>query len=358
MPRNYIVVRDSWPSKTLAVTTSANSAIAPAISTPLDVPSLSKRLGVRESPAPPRSTAQWEMVIPKMDRPVAKAMPVPLSPSAPTPAPEFVLTAAPESVPAAASTMPAPQSGSAGDLFRTASLLTEKPSVQERVKRVVFAGWNAIPSAWKIGAAAALMTAASVLVWLRPDSPRKAASVPGRISAGTWIRERASFASAEPRIERQLILFRTAQDETNCSLEFDWKADSKGVGWVFRNSGTGNYYGGHIALLPSPTSPMLSVEHFTVIAGTESDRFRKTVPYSGNPLPIRVRMEVSEAAFTLYAEGKSVDYWIDRRLGSGDTGFYQENGEQPSIDFVQISLLKPPAQGYAGPFQTLLRSIQ
>ena len=338
------VARDAWLSRQSSE--SASTATAPRVAPPLDVSAPSKRLGVRESPVPEQSAAQWEMVIPKMPRPVAKAAPPPLPQASrpELPEPARVEFQGPVSESRTSATEP---------LFNTGSLLSGQPSSRTRLKRLVSRGWNAIPAAWRLGAAAAVVTGASVIVWQRPDPPRTTASVPEQAPAGTWVHERASFVSAEPRPERQLLLFRTSQNETNSSLEFDWKADPKGAGWIFRNSGNSNYYAGHIALLSYEPTPTLVVEHFAVIAGAESEHVRKLVPYSGNPSPLRVRMEVSEAAFTLFVENKSVDYWIDRRLGSGDSGFYQERGENPSIGFVQLSLLKPPAPGYAGPFHSL-----
>jgi len=128
---------------------------------------------------------------------------------------------------------------------------------------------------------------------------------------------------------------------------------------VLRDSDAGNYYAIRVALVPYRTPPVLAVEHFTVLNGTEGEHSRKLVDGAAeNDTALRIRMDVAGSAFTMYLQGKPADYWIDRRLSSGDMGFYEDGSEQLPVQFVQLSFPNPHGPGYVGEVQSLVKTSQ
>jgi hypothetical protein len=258
--------------------------------------------------ATPDSTAQWEMVIPKMVRPAAR--------------------------PAAERRPPAarlPQTEHAPSF-----------SILPRSSWAI---------AWKLTLAAAATIGLITWAWPRTEAPKLVSPAP----EGGWVRERAFGAGLKEG--RQLICFRTSPKVSDYRLEFDWNPDSKGVGWVFRASDAGNYYGARLGLVPSRANPAVAVEHFTVLSGIESRHSRKLAPLVGDYSSIGVRMDATASGFTVYVQGNALDSWTDPRLADGDIGFYLERNESPSLQAVQLSFFNPSVPGYKGGFKTLLRSL-
>jgi hypothetical protein len=265
--------------------------------------------------ATPDSTAQWEMVIPKMVRPATRPAPERLRP-APRP----------------------PQTEHA-------------PSFSILPRSSWAIAWNAIALQWKLTLAAVATIGLIMWAWPRTEAPKLVSPAP----EGGWVRERAFGAGLKEG--RQLIRYRTSPKVSDYRLEFEWNPDSKGVGWIFRASDAGNYHGARLGLVPSRVNPSVAVEHFTVLSGIESQHSRKLAPLVGDYSSIGVRMDARGSAFTVYVQGNGVDSWTDPRLADGDIGFYLERNESPSVQAVQLSFFNPSVPGYKGGFKTLLRSL-
>ena len=169
-----------------------------------------------------------------------------------------------------------------------------------------------------------------------------------------WVRERAPFfaeASGFPQ-ERQLLLYRGSQDQSDYRLQFDWKPDSNGVGWVFRVRDAGNYYAARIKFVQSGSPPVFMLEHFAVIAGREGQHSWKTGSLTRNHPVIRVSMEAAGSAFALNVQGNRAANWTDARLPSGVLGFFKESNEQPAVEAVQLSF-SLPGRDFQGSFKDL-----
>lgn len=256
----------------------------------------------------PDSTAQWEMVIPKMVRPAARQTP--------------------ERPPPAARLRQTEHAPSFSILPRSSWAIT-----------------------WKLTLAAAATIGLIMWAWPRTEAPKLVSPAP----EGGWVRERAFGAGLKEG--RQLICYRTSPKVADYRLEFDWNPDSKGVGWVFHASDTSNYYGARLSLIPSRANPAVAVERFTVLRGVESRHSRKLARLEGDYSSIGVRMDATASAFTVYVQDTVVDSWTDPRLVDGDIGFYLERNESPSVQAVQLSFFNPSVPGYKGGFKTLLRSL-
>lgn len=271
---------------------------------------------LRESPAPvisPASSAtQWEMVIPKMARPAARA----------TPAPARTVAAPP----------PAPVEAKSPDPTAP-SLYTLSESAGSRV-------WNAIGFGWKLAAIAGAVVGLAVWVSVRPESSDSTAQVESlaRVSTRDWTR-RATF-QAGSRQARQIILYGPSREESDYRFQFAWTPDSRGVGWILRARDNGNYSAGKLRLLPSKDSFALIAERFSVAAGSEGPHSQKVFTLPRSASPVVVRLDAAGPAFTLSVQGSPVDYWNDQRLPSGSLGFYEEQNWHATVQSVQVTFFK------------------
>jgi hypothetical protein len=254
---------------------------------------------------PAGSAMRWEMMVPKMDRPVTKSVapPVPIYPApGPTSSP---LTA----------TAKIPMAGAA-PAFAVAE--------ESRFAR-----------AWRpLALLAIIAVAIGFTVWVRPaKDPSSREQVADSFHRGGWVRR-----SLLPP-GRMMSVYEPSRDESDYRIEFEWVPDERGVGWVVRTSDAGDYYAARVSLL-QPRSSVVVAEHFTVRGGLESAHSRRVVQVGNHAGLVRVRMDAIGPAFTLSLQGSPADYWTDERLNSGALGFYDERGLRPVIQSLRFTFIK------------------
>ena len=157
------------------------------------------------------------------------------------------------------------------------------------------------------------------------------------------MRERVAANASRPG--RQLVLYRPSLSATDCRLEFKWRVDEKGVGWVFRAKDTNNYYAARIKMARPGPAATLAVEHFTVYQGTESAHSEKALAFSQSFPVLSVRMEVAGPSFTLYLQGSAAEYWSDTKLTTGGLGFYEERNQPAEVQSLRMSFSAPAPGG-------------
>lgn len=284
-------------------------AVVPS-STPAIIPS--------KKPAEPRPTggpeAKWEMVIPKMTRPL----------TARVARPTRALTEAP------------------------------KPAAAEALTEVSFyAGSEAsfVPRRWKmVGLGVAVVVVGSVIAWIRPGSQETAGSGTASGAPGTWSRRTAYVAGSTA--PREILVYSGSDDLKNYRIEFSWVPEPRGVGWIFRATDSANYYAAKLRLVQAGAIPTLSAEHFAVVRGVEGPHARKVITLSRTHSDVAVRMDATGPAFTLYLQGLPADYWTDERFESGSLGFYEDRGERPVLQALRFTLFKKSG------LQTVVTSLQ
>src|ERR1043166_896555 len=301
-PLNNAWSQNTLPAKTpVAFTT---PAFAPAVDPPplasISLPALSR---VREAPVAPSSTAQWEMVVPKMVRPPAKPA------TAPPPAP-----------PARAEAPVKSES--------TPSLYTTPERFLSLLR-------------WKLLLIGAALSGLVLWLWLRSPVSPSDAQIQSTVRASTWSRRDAYTAGSKRG--RQIVLYDGSRDESDYRVEFAWVPDSKGVGLAFRVRDSGNYSAARLSVLQSGRTPTLSVERFTVSAGLESRHSQRVITLPGNDSAVNVRMDASGPSFSLYVNGQPVDLWTDQRFLTGGIGFYDERKDQATVRSLRYTFFKKGA---------------
>lgn len=297
------------------------------ITTPVSAPAAKTQLATRPvsspappvkpasaaPPAPPRSEAQWEMVIPKMARPVAQR----------------------PSVPAIAARAAKPQSDTViGAAFSFYTL--QESFVPRRWKLLIF------------GAATAV--AIGLIAWVRPTGSPTSVGPAATQGTGVWSRRTAYLIGS--RDPREIVVYDASNGLENYRMEFAWTPDATGVGWIFRGQNSANYYAARIRLLQGGVTPALSVEHFTVVNGVETPHSHKVTTLTKASGPVPVRLDAGGPTFTLYVGGSPVESWNDSRFSTGSLGFYEDHGERPAVQSLRFTFQKK------GGTQTVLAALE
>jgi hypothetical protein len=113
---------------------------------------------------------------------------------------------------------------------------------------------------------------------------------------------------------------------------------SKGMGLVFRASGTRSYQVAKLIVDGKGPMPPLIVERYAVIGGKESARVRIHCPGTFQKDTLyHLHLEVRGDTFTLFIEGRLIDSWSDSRTKSGGVGFFCANGERARVAWVRVT---------------------
>lgn len=263
------------------------------------------------------------MVVPEMSRSVRKTAPV-------------------------AQIAAAPHPGSSPVEKHHAGSLTARPawlrSPRFAAPKYSFSNFDPAPESVSLGVKLILSAAVAALLvpgWRDTGSPgSQAVRAEATMGETTWIREPV-FVPARSSKARKLVLYRPSLDAANYRLEFTWRVNPQGMGWVYRVQDRDNYYAVRIKPLRAGPSGALSVRRFTVYRGVERLRAEKVLPFSSNAGSLNIRMDAGGPTFKLYLQGKAVEYWTDTGLTAGAVGFLEEPDQPAEVQSVRISLLSP-----------------
>lgn len=182
-----------------------------------------------------------------------------------------------------------------------------------------------------------LVFCAIVILLLVPGSRNtgsagaRAIEMESSMSERVWARSPAGPA-------RQLALYRASAGAADYRLDFTWKINSQGVGWVFRAKDGKNYFAARIQPGTSPGS--FTLERFAVIQGAEKSRVQRVLTLPTKDASLRAATLVAGSTFRLYVNGNLVSQWNDSRLPAGAVGFLEESRQTVGLQSVRISF--PP----------------
>jgi hypothetical protein len=248
----------------------------------------------RRGPARDAEAREWEMVLPRMRRPV-------LTPAAPRQ--QALLLAAPQFTIAPESTRSRRWIGVAGVL-----LLLALSALSYR--------------------------------WLRQDNSQDSTVVSGMEMGGAgWITEWASDSAGSAH-GRQISLYRPSIPMSDYRLDFLGRIERRSLGWVFRAADSSNYY---VAKLEAaqPGSSVLTLTRFAVVRGFEGIHVQRTLRLNNSASEmLKVRLEARGPRFTVSLQNQVVEDWEDDRLKSGGLGFLNEREERGQVQSMEIAFPK------------------
>lgn len=340
--------------------TQAQVSISERIATPAPVESLEIAAPARFADPPDdhlrfrdrRGPDRWEMVIPKMNRPAARASGKLISegPQARTPA-------APQGMRPA--TRPGTENSGPGGRLSIAGRQSSPrqsipkhsifgPSFEHMAARVSpskfglrlrqFAGiatWrsrNPRPMLMIGISLVALLVAGILLVALKPDVTVPRDPSPSAVETGPALQVDPALWMTLSESPRQINVVRDSMQLADFRMDFQGLADAKASGWVFRVKDARNYYAMSVEIAKPAASASAVLKRFAVIDGRDQPVTQILVAIGSQPGALyKVRTEARGSKFTTWIADRKVDEWTDARLSDGGVGLYNDRGESATI---------------------------
>lgn len=151
--------------------------------------------------------------------------------------------------------------------------------------------------------------------------------------ATTWSYDKNGFVNPGA-----LSLFEPSLQLTNYDLDALVQIEAKGLGLIFRANSAHSYQVANLVVEGSGPMPSLAVERYAMISGFATPPVRTRYPerFQSDTL-YRVHLEVRGNAFSLYVQGKLMDYWSDARLATGGVGLFCSRGEHARVAWIRVS---------------------
>ncbi len=314
---------------------------------------------------------RWEMVIPKMSRPVSWSSkklitdtrtdaPAAKSPAESSPKPPQQISSGRPMLAIAAERRPmGPKAGNKNATDESASPADFKASPAAVAKELAepvpapeftFLEQKAAGGSRKFvligGASLAVLVAAGVAVWSSTQEPvaaKTSASV--AVVAGPALPSGDAQWSPLTEFPRRISLVRGSSNLADFRMSFQSPVSAKATGWVFRVKDSQNYYAMRLELPkpPAGASPGTGtstgvLKRFAVIDGQDQPAAQFPVTVAIQPGALcNIRIEAVGGKFTTWIGDRKVDDWTDARLAAGAVGFFNDRGE-PAAEVSNLAV--------------------
>jgi hypothetical protein len=277
---------------------------------------------------------QWEMVIPRMNRPVERAPEVKGAKSSG----QLKMSLGPVAAPKSRGPL-APVSAfsaEAAEPVRAPAFTLEGSSAPRNSHVPAFIG---------ISALIALLIGGTLL--FTPATPASGSPASSSIEAGSALPVGlAGWMTSQPWPRRVSIL-RGSLNLTDFRMEFEGLIGTKALGWIFRAKDFQNFYAMKLEILKPGLEPVVALKRFAVIDGQDqplSQILLPTVDRRGSTY--RIRLEALGNQFTTWVQDRKIDQWTDDRLRSGGVGLLGEGEERSEIskDIAVYPLIRKQAK--------------
>jgi len=136
----------------------------------------------------------------------------------------------------------------------------------------------------------------------------------------------------------QLALYRPTIYMDDYQLSFAGQIEENGLSWAVRAADSENYYAIRLVVSEPGPIPRVNIVRFPVVDGRRGQATTSPLPF-----PIRngqtheIGTSVNGDDFTLYVNGRVVDYWSEPRLSTGGVGFLRTSGETSRLRWVSVT---------------------
>lgn len=126
---------------------------------------------------------------------------------------------------------------------------------------------------------------------------------------------------------------------SNYEMEFMGEIEQKGMGWAFRASDAGNFYGTKLNIGAAKNGTTNSnVVRYVMIDGKEVDRVQLPLPVTiAANTSYKIRLSVRDNRFVTTVNGQVISSWADNRLHTGGVGFFTDPGELARVHWVTLA---------------------
>lgn len=151
--------------------------------------------------------------------------------------------------------------------------------------------------------------------------------------ANTWTYDTSGFVHPGP-----LALFEPSMRLTDYDVDAQVQIQEKAVGFAFRALSLHSYQVAKLVAESSGPMSSLAVQRYTVVSGQASPAIVTHYPerFPSDTL-YQVHLEVRGDAFSLYVQGKLLDYWLNSRLPAGGVGLLCSTGEHARVAWIRVS---------------------
>jgi hypothetical protein len=151
------------------------------------------------------------------------------------------------------------------------------------------------------------------------------------VGASGWIPSFAPYSTGSRGVRRIPVL-RASLTLSDFRLEMQALIESKAFGWVFRAKDPNNFYVTKLEILKPSPNPAVFLTRFAVVDGKEQPRMQIPLPMqTWLDSLYKVRLDVVGPRFTTWIQDQKVDEWTDTRIASGGVGLYFEPGESGTL---------------------------
>lgn len=167
--------------------------------------------------------------------------------------------------------------------------------------------------------------------WVKAGA-RGTDSLRADLGSGEW-----TFTAAGLKPGRLRIWKRSAA-LANYEVDFMAQIDHKSMGWAYRATDAGNFYGTKLSILRPGPGPNASLTRFIMMNGKETERVQMPLPITLSAgETCRVRLSVRGDRFLTSVNGQVISFWSDQRFRRGGVGFFNEEGESATLKWVNLS---------------------
>jgi len=164
-----------------------------------------------------------------------------------------------------------------------------------------------------------------------------------RSGLGNWTGEEGwskswSYDDAGFALPGDLALFRPTIPLADYRVNFSGQIEERGLSWTVRAADPANYYLIRLAITEPGPIPHASIIRYAVVDGRRGEVTTTPLPFPIRNLQMHeIGTAVDGDDFTLYVNGRLVDFWSEPRLRTGGVGFLRGSDEVSRLRWVSVT---------------------
>ncbi|MEO8099856.1 MAG: hypothetical protein ABI811_19315 [Acidobacteriota bacterium] len=135
-----------------------------------------------------------------------------------------------------------------------------------------------------------------------------------------------------------LRLWKKSTIMQNYQMEFQAQLEKTSLSWATRATDANNYYATKLSIIKAGPLPNAGLIRYTMVDGKETDRTLIQIPVTlKRNVDYRIRVTVQDDRILTYLNGQFIGRTIDKRLGRGGVGFFDDAADPQKVSWVSVS---------------------